>query len=261
MKKKCKIPFSKRWKHNLSERAPLFFFLALSATIVVVAFVWQNSAGQRISFRETADDWRVRQVLPAGAETASGGLVQLDGGKQVAGYTLDGRSYLALLNTDSSGRLELANTLDLNRFDATISGVPTVSTKAIGSGASPAIVAKAAAGSQTAATLLARLDGRKLVPMVRVDGGGDNYIAIFYDGQVSDGRESFSLEDVDGDDRLDAVVRGQYYHMGDGTAVTNESADVYVWDGQFWQYDKRLSWALTARNGLFPEPPQYPAGE
>jgi hypothetical protein len=254
-----RIPLTEEWKHKVNNRASIFFFFGLAASLVVIAFAWQSTAVGRLGFGEPVDNTRLLKALPANATVAADGYLELaTPNSWVVGWAVDGRAYAGLVTGGTLGRLELVSQLDLTAYDPDITGQPGLDQRIIGANASPAYIIRAGAGEGTLATLLATVQTGRLVPMVRVDGGGRNVLALFYDGFVSDGQEQFSLEDVDDDGTLDAVMRGQYFVMGDGSPGRNESASVFLWDGTAWQFDHELSWALTVRNGLFPEPPVYP---
>jgi hypothetical protein len=250
----------KRWRHRLGEKAAFFFFIGLAATVVVLALVWQltfSGSGGGVGLSGAIDDWRLKQLLPAGADVGPAGIVGLDlpPGASVVGYGSQSRSFLALIVPGEGGKLAVANTLDLTQLDPTFSGTPHVVARIIGPGASPAVIARVKGNFDAYAVIFAVVDNGRLRPLVMQDGGGNIRLAIFYHGYVSEGQEEFSLEDVDGDGREEAVTRGRYVVYGDGSSGYNTSASVYRLEDGKWVFNRDLSWALTARNGLFPEPP------
>jgi hypothetical protein len=86
-----------------------------------------------------------------------------------------------------------------------------------------------------------------LVPFVDVD---RQMVASFLDGSVADSDWDLSIEDVDGD-RIPEVLQFERYKLGD---VDIEEIRVYKWSNGQLTFDERLSWALTVRGEMFPEP-------
>jgi hypothetical protein len=250
-------PLSKKWVHKVNEQRTFIFFIGLAATLVILSIIWQGFANRRLGFGEVADDWRLKQFLPAGAEVAPGGHMPLDtpARSTVVGYSLDNNSYLALIGPGNDGKMGIMSNLDLTAWEPMVYGTSNIYAEMLGPGASPAIVVRLNAAFEAVATGFVVIENNKLKPVYRIDGGGNQLPAVFFSGNVIEGHENFRMEDINGNGVPEVLVDGRYVVYGDGTPGYSSSIDVYAWNQGFWIYDKELSWAMLTASNIFPEPP------
>ncbi|HSD12771.1 MAG TPA: hypothetical protein VLC10_04385 [Patescibacteria group bacterium] len=247
------------WKRKKKKPAlaPSFIVaVGLVVTALIAAFVLQRTLPRREAVADRLPPPEFASLLPAGAEAAAGGALEIPDLPQssyaVGFKAQDGNVAVALIAWDKQqNRYALASTLVLDAGGARLESVPTLSLMMLGRGAPLAIVAKGSAGAYTDGVFIIMRQGGKLRFVAKQDKDGKAGIAFFLSGASVMHSEQVDFGDVDGDGTKDAVVtQGD----ADDRGVKHEIVSAYVLKENVFTYDQELSHVLTLSKSVFPEP-------
>lgn len=241
--------------------APSLFILGgVVMTALLVAFVLQQSLPRRESVSEKLPPPDFAGLLPPGVAAGAGAPLELPDLPQpsyvVAFADELGNPSLALMVWDKrDNRHKLTSTLGLSVGDIRLEGVPTLTAEALGRGAPTAIVARGPAGAYTDGVFVVVRQGDSLSFVAKHNADGTTGIAYFPLGTSVRNGEQLHFGDVDGDGDKEAV---QTSSQTDANGKETENVSVFAWNDGYFSYNQDLSWALTMRKSVFPEPEAPP---
>jgi hypothetical protein len=163
------------------------------------------------------------------------------------------RAELGLVRWDKQRyRYALAGTVELVGADGTgISQVDKLALVPIGAGASSVIVAVGVSGGAYTQGVMLAERGESSLSLVATTDHGALQPAFFFQGASVRHGESFSLTDVSGDGRVDAV---QASTETDDAGNIQTAYRVYEFRDGTLEYSQDLSWALQTSTRVFPSP-------
>ena len=250
------MPPLKRKKKKQPKTPPLVVAIALVVTAFLLAFVLQRTLPRRDSVGERLPPPDFAGLLPAGAEAAAGGALELPDTPQpayvVAYRSVKGEVELSLIAWDKrDNRYALTSTLGLAAGDQRLESVPTLTSVALGRGAPIAVLARGSAGAYMDGVFVIIRQGNELRFVAKQDKDGHAGIAFFLSGASARHSENVDFGDVDGDGTKEAVVT---VSDTDTHGVKRETVSVYMLKEGVFTYDAELSRALTLSKSVFPEP-------
>ncbi|MEY4745168.1 MAG: hypothetical protein RL272_1113 [Candidatus Parcubacteria bacterium] len=249
------------WKRKKKKQlvlTPSFIVaVGLVVTALIAAFILQRTMPQRESVAERLPPPEFANLLPAGAEAAAGGALEIPELPQSAyavGYKAqNGDIAVALIVWDKqTNRYRVSSTQSLVVDGARLESVPTLSLLMLGRGAPLAILAKGSAGAYTDGEFVLMRQGDQLRFIAKLDENGNAGIAFFLSGASVRHSEQVDFGDVSGDGVKEAVVTSS---QTDARGVKRDAVFVYALKDNVFAYDRELSWTLTMSKRVFPEPP------
>ncbi len=248
------------WKKKKKKSALAPSFIAavgLVVTALIAALVLQRTLPRREAVADRLPPPEFASLLPAGAEAAAGGALEIPDLPQssyaVGFKAQDGNIAVALIAWDKQqSRYVLASTLVLDAGGARLESVPTLTLMMLGRGAPVAIVAKGSAGAYTDGVFIIMRQGGKLRFIAKQDKDGKAGVAFFLSGASVKHSEQVDFGDVDGDGTKDAVVTQSDV---DDRGVKHETVSAYMLKENVFTYDQELSRLFTLSKSVFPEPP------
>lgn len=248
-------------KKNESALTPSFIVaVGLVVTALIVAFVLQRTLPQREAVAERLPPPEFASLLPAGAEAAAGGALEIPDLPQssyaVAYKAQDGSIAIALIAWNKQeSKYAVASTLTLDAAGARLESVPTLSLMMLGRGAPLAIIARGSAGAYTDGVFVIVRQGDKLRFIAKQEKDGTAGVAFFLSGASVRHGEEVDFGDVNGDGVKEAVVTTS---ETDDRGVKREAVSVYALKENVFTYDEELSRTLTLSKSVFPEPAAPP---
>lgn len=238
-----------------SNGAVLFLFIGIVLTLGLVGVVVTESMVGTAEGGDRAEKaaQAALDVLPVGASDVVGPLEIPAFADQtfVFSYTRGGAVILGMVQWDR-GRRGFGL-----RSELVLSGAPygfkDVGTVAAGPswGISPIIEVRGPSRSESGGETVAfvAVHGEDLAQVPFADGDG-TMPAEFLIGEAGAASWNMDTGDVTGDG-VPEVFQRERYRLGE---VETEEVRAYVWDSGRLAFDEQLSWALTVRSDLFPEP-------
>lgn len=240
-----------------SNGAVLFLFIGLALTLLLAGVVVGKSmvgeagiagiAGKEVGAQDAA------AALPAGVTDIIGPheMTAYADYTVIYGYSRGGVPMIGMVQWDrrESGyalRSEIALSSAPNGF-AFVDDV----TDGPEWGISPVVTVRGPSMSdpRVASVAFVVVHGSGLAQVLFTDGDG-TMPAEFMEGETEVGSWDVRVVDVNGDG-VPEVLQRERYRLGE---VETEETRAYVWDCGRLSFDERLSWALTVRIELFPEP-------
>jgi len=238
-----------------SNGAVLFLFIGFVLTLVLIGLVVTESmTGNAGAGDEAAEEKKeALDILPVGVSGVIGPfeITVFADRTYVFGYSRGGAAMLGMVQWDRSERGYVL------RSELVLSGAPygfaDVGSVAAGPdwGISPIVEvrgpSRSGSGGETVAFVA--VHGEDLAQVPFADGAG-TMPAEFLIGEAGAASWNMDTGDVTGDG-VPEVFQRERYRLGE---VETEEVRAYVWDSGRLAFDEQLSWALTVRSDLFPEP-------
>ncbi len=233
--------------------------------VLLIVIVLQESLPHRSPAAERPQPSDLAALLPAGAQPAPEGWLEIPGTPQsnyVVGYAMgDGSAYAAFIKWDRSAQKYVrASVTLLTAGAARLHGLPTFKALSLGISAPDAVLAVAAGtGGDDQMVLIPK--GDTFIIATKVDEAGVAGPAYF---PVSGNGADVAFQDVNADGSTDATVTVAAKPTGTAAKTSKKtnpekSVSVFAWQGDRFRYDKDLSWALTTSARVFPEPAAAPS--
>jgi len=244
--------FRCRRKKAKSDASVLFIFIAVVGTLILAAAVLQISPIKRtaVEDRPPADSVGGRATLPAGVTepVRRADLDLLAEPATALAFRSDGRQMLGLMQwSRRSGENVLKSRIvlrgELNQVE-----LPELSVERYGWGKDSEIELRwSTANSNTDLVTYVLVDGTQLSQVKIEKPDGISRYDLFEEGDTVLGETTIEIKDMDSDGvaELFAETVDPY---------GNRVVDVYLWVGDRLAWDDSWSKAMTAREGLFPEP-------